>query len=108
MDIILCDILTHIKAAAHASRIALPPYIPAVLVLLLPVKALCGVDGEIAVLQLHLNLFLLKAGQIDIHHIASLRLLDIGFHQVLCILSVKRSVNIREGRESKALHQIIK
>ena len=57
------DAVAHIKAAAALAGVTLLPDVAALLVLLVPVQALGGADGQVAVLQVKLDLVLLEAGR---------------------------------------------
>ena len=108
VDIFLSHMGSHIEAAAHAPGIAFPPYIIAVLVLFVPVQALFRADSQCAVVKPHPNLVLFIAGQVNIHHITVLRLLDIGFHQVFGVLAIQSPVDLRESQfPHKTVKQIL-
>ena len=65
LDILLRDFFTHIEAALHRARITLLPNQLAVLFLVL-IQVLLGINREVTVVQLQLDLFLRKARQVDI------------------------------------------
>ena len=75
--------------------------------MLLFIEALLGGDGEVAVLQVHLDILLLKAGQLDGHLIAVLRFPHIGLHQVLGVLAVELPVHIEPVPVKVVLPKII-
>ena len=106
MQILGLDALTHIEAAAHRTGVALLTDVAALLVLLVLVQTLSGVDGQITVLQLHLDLVLLKAGQVNVHQIGILRLADIGLHHVLGVLAIQGVVDAGHHTKSVIEHII--
>ena len=90
--------LAHIEAAAAGAGVPLLADIPARLVRFVLVQALGGADGQIAVLQIHADLVLLEAGQVDVQLIGVVRLPHVGLHQVLGVLPIQGIVS-RQHRE---------
>ena len=100
-------VLAYIEAAAASTGIALLANILALLVALILVQALGRLDGQIAVLQLHIDLILLEAGQIDIQLVAVRGLPHIGLHQVLAVLAVQRVVTLGHYHHTKGIRKEI-
>ena len=81
--------LADIEAAGQCACVTLLTDDAALLVFLILVKALCGADGEVAVLEVKDYLVLLKARQVDGQAVALgiVGLTDIGLHEVSAVLT---------------------
>ena len=65
LNVLLGQLVADIEAAAHAAGVALAADILAVFLLLVLVKALGCADAQVTVVQLYVDLILLKAWQVD-------------------------------------------
>ena len=114
MDVLLLDLVAHIEAAGAGAGKGLAADVPSVLARLVVGVAADGLDGQIAVLQLHLDILFLAAGQVHIHLIAALDLLDVGLHHVggavaqgVAGLAVQLPVHTLEERIEPVVEQIL-
>ena len=88
VDVLLLHGITHIEAAGTGTGEGLTAQITAIVVLLVIGVVADGLNGQVAVAQLHLNVFLLAAGQVNSHIIVAIGgLLHIGFHHVCAALA---------------------
>ena len=88
VDVLLLHGVTHIEAAGAGTGESLAAQIAALFILLVIGVATDGLNGQVAVVQLHLNVFLLAAGQINSNVIAAVGgLLHIGLHHVCTALA---------------------
>lgn len=88
-DVFRGDVLPDVEAPAAGTGVALLADVLAVLVLLVLVQTLGGLDGQVAVGDLHVDLVLLEAGQVDVQLIAVIGLPHVGLHQVLAVLAIQ-------------------
>ena len=88
VDVLLLHGVTHIEAAGAGTGKSLAAQVAALFILLVIGVAADGLNGQVAVVQLHLNVFLLAAGQINSNVIAAVGgLLHIGLHHVCTALA---------------------
>ena len=113
MDVLLLDLVAHIEAAGAGAREGLAADVPAVLARLVVGVAADGLNGQIAVLQLHLYILFLAAGQVHIHLVTALNFLDVGLHHVggavahgVAGLAVQFAVHVLEERIKPIIKQI--
>ena len=78
---------SHIEAAGAGAGEGLAADVAAVVVLLIVRVAAHSLNGQVAVVQIHLNVFLLAARQVNSHIVAVLGLLHIGLHHVCTALT---------------------
>lgn len=57
--------IPHVEAPAHGTGVTLPADVATLLVLLILIKTLCGLNGQVAIAQVNADLVFLEAGQID-------------------------------------------
>ena len=114
VDVLLLDLLAHIEAAGAGAREGLAADVAAILAFVAGGVAADGLDGQITVLQLHLDVLLFAAGQVHIHLIAVLDFLHVGFHHVGCPLAegvagiaVQLPLHIAEERIKPVIEQIL-
>ena len=69
LDFLRRQIIAHIEAPLHSARIPLLTDHSAALILLLFVQVFGSTDGQIAVLQLEIDLLLLESGQVYRHFV---------------------------------------
>ena len=106
LDVLLREVFTHKEAALHHARIALLTEHLALLALVVLLERLLRRDGQITVVQFQMNFVLLEAGQVDVHFIAVLQLLDIRLHHVLRVFAVQRMINVAKAAEEAAVEVI--
>ena len=88
VDVFLLHRIAHVEAAGAGAGEGLTAQIAAFLVLLIVAVAADSLNGQVAVVQLHLNVFLLAAGQIHCNIIIAISgLLHIGLHHVRATLA---------------------
>ena len=100
LDILLGQVVADVESTAHRTGVTLAADILAVFLLLILVKALGSADAQVTVVQLYVDLILLKAWQVDIQLVAVVGLADIGLHHVAAVLAVQRTIH--------AVHFLIK
>ena len=110
-DVLGLDVGAYIEAAAAGAGVALLADVLTVLIGLVLIQALgCG-DGHIAVLQLHIDLVLLEAGQVNIQLVGVLGFPHIGLHQIPCVLAVQgilgSGCNHTEGIVKEIIKQVL-
>ena len=90
--------IADLETTGASARITLLTKDTALLVLFVLVKALFGADGQITVLDIHVDLVLFKAGQIHCETVTLgvIRLADIGLHQVSAVLTEQRIMTAEE------------
>ena len=81
-DVLGLQLLADIEAACAAAGSTLLADIAALVVLVIQLLIALGADGQIAVVQIQLDILFLEAGQIHEHIVAVLVLADIGFHHI--------------------------
>ena len=81
-DVLGLQLLADIEAACAAAGSTLLADIAALVVLVIQLLIALGADGQIAVVQIQLDILFLEAGQINEHIVAVLVLADIGFHHI--------------------------
>ena len=86
VDVLLLH-LAHIEAAGAAAGEGLAPHIAALVVLFVIAVAAHCLNCQVAVAQIHLNVFLLAARQVNRYFVAVVRLFDIGLHHVCTALT---------------------
>ena len=87
VDVLLLHGVAHIEAAGTGAGECLAADVAAIVVLLVIRVAAHCLNSQIAVVQFHLNVFLLAARQVNSHIVAVLGLLDIGLHHVCTALA---------------------
>ena len=88
VDVLLLHGVAHIEAAGAGAGEGLAAQVAALFILLVIGVAADGLNGQVAVVQLHLNVFLLAAGQVNGNVIAAVGgLLHIGLHHVCTALA---------------------
>ena len=80
VNVLLLDLVPHIKAAAAGADEAFPAQIPLVLDAVVVRLLHSGADAEAAVLQLSREVFLMNTGQVNVQLVALVALLDIRVH----------------------------
>ena len=80
---------TYIKAAAAGTGIAFLADVPALFICLVLVQPLGRTDRQTTILQFHIDLILLKAGQVNVQLIGVFGLSYVGFHQVLGVFPIQ-------------------
>ena len=105
VHVFLGHVFADIEAAGHGAAVALLAEHLAVL-LILVFHGFRGGNGQVAVLQLQLDFFLLKAGQIHRQLIAGFGLLHVRLHHAGRILAVEHMLRIVPSAQ-KALAEII-
>ena len=90
--------IADIETTGASARITLLTKDTALLVLFILVKTLFSADGQITVLDIHMDLVLFKAGQIHCETVTLgvIRLADIGLHQVSAVLTEQRIMAAEE------------
>ena len=102
------DILAHVERTAALALEAFLAYPGALLLVAFGSLGLgLGIYGEVAVLKLRLNIFLLESGQVDGHFEAVIMLLDVGAHQRGRRLRSRGERGVEE-RVERIGHQVIK
>ena len=100
--------LTDIEAAAARTGVTLLTDVLTLLLRLFLVQTLCGLNGEITVLQLQIHFVLLEARQVDVKLIGVLGLTDVGLHEVLAMLAVQGVEAARHYHIKRIREEIIK
>ena len=86
VDVFLLHI-AHVETARAGAGEGFVPQIAALLILFVIAVATHCLNGQVAVVQIHLNVFLLAAGQVNSYFVAVVRLFDIGLHHVCTALT---------------------
>ena len=87
VDILFLYGIAHIEAAGAGAGEGLAADVMALLILLIIAVITDGLNGQVAVVQIHLNVFLLAARQVNSYFVAIVRLFDIGLHHVCTALT---------------------
>ena len=86
VDVFLLHI-AHVETACATAGEGLAPHVAALVVLFVIAVAAHCLNGQVAVVQIHLNVFLLAARQVNRYFVAVVRLFDIGLHHVCTALT---------------------
>ena len=81
MDILLLQLVAYIKAPSAGTAVALLADDLAIVILFLLVVLADSSDGQVAVLELSLNVFLLETGKINIQPLIGAVIPDVSTHQ---------------------------
>ena len=87
VDVFLLHGVTHIETAGAGAGEGLAAQVAAVLIFLIVRVAADSLNGQVAIVQFHLNVFLLAARQVNSYFVAIVRLFDVGLHHVCTTLT---------------------
>ena len=86
VDVFLLHI-AHVETTCAGAGEGFAPQIATILILFVIAVAAHCLNGQVAVVQIHLNVFLLAARQVNRYFVAVVRLFDIGLHHVCTALT---------------------
>ena len=98
--------IAHIEAAAANAGIAFLTQYATLLILFVLIQTLLGADGQITIVYVQLNFFLIEARQFNRQFIFVFIFTNIGLHQVACALAKQRIALAKEIVIKEFIHHI--